>query len=157
VSDILINTITTVVSTAIVAAIAKLIERYGEDRPRLRATPTVYDIAIPTLLQIYLNLMRDTQSMEPDMREKLEILSNLRSYMQLTLRNHGKEKTEALTLTITDRMHKYLFQIDEQSELLRPNEGKLSIGYLPPKESRLLQIWSTNPGTWGYIGVVKPP
>jgi hypothetical protein len=75
--------------------------------------------------------------------------------MKLTLKNRGKEKTEPLTLAAIYGNHDYLVQMDNQPELLLPVEGKLPIGYLPSKGERVLHIWSTGSGTWGYIGVVN--
>jgi hypothetical protein len=145
VSDTLIAAIIGLVAGVILnPAINYLLARYREGHPRLRAKLSVHDISIPTFLQTYLT----SPSVEPDVRLKLTTLSNLRSYMQLTLKNHGKEKTEPLTLSAT-------VQIDNQPELLRPVDGKVPIGYLPSKGERVLRVWSTESGTWGYIGVAK--
>jgi hypothetical protein len=132
VSNTLIAAISAI--TAIAAVIITIIQ-YRERRPHLRVKLSVHDLFIPTFLQTYLT--RESLSVEPDVRLKLATLSNLRSYMKLTLKNHGKEKTEPLTLAAIYGNHDYLVQMDNQPELLLPVEGKLPIGYLPSKGERV--------------------
>jgi hypothetical protein len=152
VSDTLKAAIIGFVASAILAPIITyLIAKFWGGRPRLRAKLSVHELSIPTFLQTYLT----SPSVEPDVQRKLTTLSNLRGYMKLTLNNLGKEKTEPLTLSATGWIHDYLVQIDNQPELLRPVDGKVPIGYLPSKGERVLRIWSTGSGTWGYIGVVN--
>jgi len=101
-SDTLKAAIIGLVASAILAPIITyFIARYWGGRPRLRAKLSVHDLYIPTFLQTYFTCL----SVEPDVRLKLTTLSNLRSYMTLTLKNHGKEKTEPLTLSAIDRTH----------------------------------------------------
>jgi hypothetical protein len=138
-SDAIIVGLASVILTPL---ITYLITQYWGGRPRLRATIYVHDISMPTFLQTYLKWDLATPSVEPETREKLAILSNLRSYNRLTLHNHGKEKTEPLTLEMTYRQFHYLVQLDKQPTLLLPTDGKLPIGYLRPNESLTLHIWS---------------
>jgi hypothetical protein len=143
-SDTLKAALIGLVASAILAPIITyLIARYWGGRPHLRATLYVHDISIPTFLKTYLKKDLYTGSIiQPDIK-KLDILSSLRSYMQLTLHNHGKEKIEAITVTlIGDHPSKYLFQVDTQPELLRPNGDKVVIGNLQPDRSLILHIWS---------------
>ena len=137
------NTLIAAISaiTAIAAVIITIIQ-YRERRPHLRVKLSVHDLFIPTFLQTYLT--RESLSVEPDVRLKLATLSNLRSYMKLTLKNHGKEKTEPLTLAAIYGNHDYLVQMDNQPELLLPVEGKLPIGYLPSKGGRADTFYKTS-------------
>jgi len=85
------------------------------------------------------------------------ILSFFRSYMRLTLYNRGSDKIEAMTLTpMEGEASNYLFQVDKQSELLRPDGDKILIGDLQPDESLVLHIWSNNiVKNWGYPRVAN--
>jgi hypothetical protein len=147
VSDTLNAAIIGLVGVAILAPIINhFIARCRERRPHLRATLSVHDISIPTFLKEYLRKDFYTQLIELDIQRKLDILSSLHSYMRLTLHNHGTEKIEAITVTavplLGDLARNYLFQVDEQTELLRSNEGKVPIGDLQPHQSLILHIWS---------------
>jgi hypothetical protein len=142
VSDTLKAALIGLVASAILAPIITyLIARYWGGRPHLRATLSVHDISIPKFLKDYLG--KDLYDQTIDINKKIGILSSLRSYMRLTLHNRGKEKIEAITVTlIGDHPSKYLFQVDTQPELLRPNGDKVLIGNLQPDRSLILHIWS---------------
>jgi hypothetical protein len=142
VSDTLIRAATLIAAIAgIVGAIFTIMKYCRERPPNLRVTLSVHDTFVPAFLKEYLR--RDLYNQAIDINKKLDILSSLRSYMRLTLHNHGKEKIDAITVTLMgDHPSKYLFQVNTQPDLLSPNGNKVLIGDLQPHQNLIIHIWS---------------
>jgi hypothetical protein len=139
VSNIWIGVVT---ALAAITSVGLTLLQYRTHRPHLRVTVYVHDLSLPTFLRNYLRQLLQNErapGLEPD---NLAVLVALRGYARFTLQNRGREKIQSLTLTLTDPMSKYVFQLDQQVEPLRPQNGKVSLGDLQPHQSMLLHIWS---------------
>ncbi|MEA2884915.1 MAG: hypothetical protein QOH32_4171 [Bradyrhizobium sp.] len=62
--------------------------------------------------------------------------------MRLSLRNPGKKKLNAVTVTFGEHLTELVYQIDDGPELFGPAERKIVVGDLQPSKTTTLHIWT---------------
>jgi hypothetical protein len=142
VTNTLITALGALAALATIGSVLLGIHQFRVRRPLLRTTVYVHDIPLPIFLQTYLGQLWRDGHLSPDASDQFAVLANLRGYVRLTLQNRGREKISGLTITIMNRTHQYVFQVDQQATPLLQQDGKVALGDLQPRQHFTLHIWS---------------